>query len=99
MMHGLDYHHHHYIQSASSPAGFASPPVRMGTKVSDIIVSTLPAGPEMVAILDPHVCNSQDIFPPPFDLTIRTDASLLGWGDGMSTWGRCSTEEAKQHIN
>ena len=48
-----------------------------------------------------HEHNSQDT-PPPFDLTIRTDASLLGWGatcNGMSTGGRWSVEEAEQHIN
>ena len=36
----------------------------------------------------PHDRNSLDITPSPFDLTIRTDASLLGWGatcDGTST--------------
>ena len=75
MLHGRD----HYIQSATAPAGFASPPVRMGTKVSDIIVSTLPAGPRWWLSSTPHVRNSQDIFRPLFDLTIRTDASLLGW--------------------
>ena len=49
-----------------------------------------------------HEHNSQDITPPPFDLTIRTDASLLGWGatcNGTSTGGRWSVEEAEQHIN
>ena len=49
-----------------------------------------------------HEHNSQDITPPPFDLTIRTDASLLGWGatcNGMSTGGRWSVEMAEQHIN
>ena len=47
-----------------------------------------------------HEHNSQDITPPPFDLTIRTDASLLGWGatwNGTSTGGRCSVEEAETH--
>ena len=37
-----------------------------------------------------HEHNSQDITPPLFDLTIRTDASLLSWGatcNGMSTGG------------
>ena len=50
----------------------------------------------------PHDRNSQDISPPPFDLTIRTDASLRGWGatcNGTSTGGRWSVEEAGQHIN
>ena len=50
----------------------------------------------------PHDRNSQDITPPPFDLSIRTDASLLGWGatcNGMTTGGRWSMEEAEQHIN
>ena len=50
----------------------------------------------------PHDRNSQDITPPPFDLTIRTDESLLGWGatcNGTSTGGRWSMEEAEQHIN
>ena len=50
----------------------------------------------------PHDRYSQDITPPPFDLTIRTDASLLGWGatcNGTSTGGRWSVEEAEQHIN
>ena len=48
-----------------------------------------------------HEHNSQDITPPPFDFTIRTDASLLGWGatcNGTSTGGRWSVE-AEQHIN
>ena len=50
----------------------------------------------------PHDRNSQDITTPPFDLSIRTDASLLGWGatcNGTSTGGRWSVEEAEQHIN
>ena len=50
----------------------------------------------------PHDHNSQDITPPPYDLSIRTDASLLGWGatcNGRSTGGRWSMEEAAQHIN
>ena len=49
-----------------------------------------------------HEHNSQDITPPPFNLNIRTDASLLGWGascNGTSTGGRWSVEEAEQHIN
>ena len=47
-----------------------------------------------------HEHNSQDITPPPFDLTIRTDASLLGWGatcNGTSTGGRWSVEETTTH--
>lgn len=50
----------------------------------------------------PHSHNSQDITPPPFDLTIRTDASLRGWGatcGGRTTGGHWNLEEAKQHIN
>ena len=39
------------LQSPTTPAGSASPPVRMETKVSDILVSTLPGGPEMVGVL------------------------------------------------
>ena len=39
------------LQSPATPAGSASPPVRMETKVSDILVSTLPGGPEMVGVL------------------------------------------------
>ena len=38
----------------------------------------------------PHDHNCQDITPPPFDLSIRADASLLGWGvtcNAMSTRG------------
>ena len=49
-----------------------------------------------------HDRNSQDISPPPFDLTIRTDASLRGWGatcNGTSMGGCWSVEEAGQHIN
>ena len=51
---------------------------------------------------NPHSRNSQNITLPPFDLTIRTDASLLGWGatcNGRTTGGRWSVEEAEQHIN
>ena len=50
----------------------------------------------------PHDHNSQNITPPPFDLFIRTDASLLGWGatcNGMWTGENWSMEEAEQHIN
>ena len=49
----------------------------------------------------PHDRNSQDISPPPFDLTIRTDASLQGWGatcNGTSTGGRWSVEEAAHQL-
>ena len=89
------------LQSPAVPAGSASP-VWMETKVSDVIVLTLPGGPEMVGVPDSAKHNSQDITPPPFDLTIRTDASLLGWGatcNGTSTGGRWNVEEAEQHIN
>ena len=50
----------------------------------------------------PPSCNSQDIISPPFDLTIRTDASLQGWSatwQGRATGDRWSVEEADQHIN
>ena len=40
------------LQSPAAPAGSTSPLVRMETKVSDIIVSTLPGGPEMVGVLN-----------------------------------------------
>ena len=40
------------LQSPAAPAGSTSPPARMETKVSDIIVSTLPRGPEMVGVLN-----------------------------------------------
>lgn len=49
-----------------------------------------------------HTCNSKDITPPPFNLAIRTDASLLGWGatcNDKSTRGCWSVEEAGQNIN
>ena len=49
-----------------------------------------------------HSHNRQDITPLPFDLTIRTDASLRGWGAtcrGSTTGGRWSMEEQGQHIN
>ena len=40
------------LQSPAAPAGSAASPVRMETKVSDVIVSTLPGGPEMVGVPD-----------------------------------------------
>ena len=40
------------LQSPAAPAGSAASPVRMETKVSDVIVSTLPGGPEMVVVLN-----------------------------------------------
>lgn len=49
-----------------------------------------------------HTCNSKDITPPPFNLAIRTDAFLLGWGatcNDKSTGGCWSVEEAGQNIN
>lgn len=50
----------------------------------------------------PHSRNRQDITLPSFDLTIRTDASLLGWGatcNGRTTRGCWSVGKAEQHIN
>ena len=44
--------------------------------------------------------NGRPIHPRPPDLTIETDASLLGWGaiaDGVSTGGLWSETERKQH--
>ena len=46
--------------------------------------------------------NQQAIQLPPFDLSIRTDASLTGWGatcNNQSTGGHWDSLEAKQHIN
>jgi hypothetical protein len=46
--------------------------------------------------------NSHDINPPPFDMMVQTDASLLGWGatcNGQVTGGRWSSIESQQHIN
>ena len=40
------------LQSPAAPAGSAASPVRMETMVSDVIVSTLPGGPEMVGVPD-----------------------------------------------
>ena len=40
------------LQSPAAPAGSTSPVDQMETKVSDIIVSTLPGGPEMVGVLN-----------------------------------------------
>ena len=40
------------LQSPAAPAGSAASPVQMETKVSNVIVSTLPGGPEMVGVLD-----------------------------------------------
>lgn len=46
--------------------------------------------------------NGRPLQPPPPDLTIETDASLLGWGavaEGVSTGGLWSEEERQSHIN
>lgn len=46
--------------------------------------------------------NGRLIQPPPPDLTIETDASLLGWGavaNGVSTRGLWSMEECQNHTN
>ena len=46
--------------------------------------------------------NQQAIQLPPFDLPIRTEASLTGWGatcNNQSTGGHWGPLEAKQHIN
>ena len=91
------------LQSPAAPEGSATSPARMEVRVSDVTVSTLPGGLAGWCVSSiPHDRNGQDTTPPPFDLTIRTDASLLGWGatcNGMSTGGRWNMEEAEQHIN
>ncbi|CAB4033369.1 Hypothetical predicted protein [Paramuricea clavata] len=49
-----------------------------------------------------HTFNGQPLRPVPFDLTISTDASLLGWGatwNGVTTGGRWLPQEGKSHIN
>ena len=46
--------------------------------------------------------NGRPLQPPNADLTIETDASLLGWGavaEGVSTGGQWSEEERQNHIN
>ena len=46
--------------------------------------------------------NGRPLHPPSPDLTIETDASLLGWGavtEGVSTGGLWSEEERQNHIN
>ena len=46
--------------------------------------------------------NGRAILPQPPDLTVETDASLLGWGavsEGIRTGGLWSEEERAQHIN
>ena len=40
------------LHSPAASAGSTASPVRMETKVSDVVVSTLPGGPEMVGVLD-----------------------------------------------
>ena len=40
------------LQSPATPAGSAASPVRMETKVSDVIVLALPGEPEMMGVLD-----------------------------------------------
>ena len=40
------------LQSPAAPAGSAASLVGMETKVSDVVVSILPGGPEMVGVLD-----------------------------------------------
>ena len=88
------------LQSPEAPAGSAASPVWMRTMVS----LSQPSLEDLRWWVPstPHDRNSQDITPPPFDLTIRTDASLLGWGTtcgGTSTGRPWSVEEAEQHIN
>lgn len=40
------------LQSPASPARSAASPIWMETKVSDVIVSAIPGGPEIVGVLD-----------------------------------------------
>ena len=86
------------LQSPATPASSTSPPVRMEISLSQYSLGDL----GWWVSSTPNNCNSQDITPPPFDLSIRTDASLLGWCaacNGTSTEGCWSVEEAEQHIN
>ena len=76
----------------------------VGWKQKTKIQLSCPAQIDLEWWLSPtlHSFNKQDIAPPPFDLTIRTDASLQGWGatcNGTATGGRWGTWEAEQHIN
>ena len=90
------------LQSPATPAGSATPPVWVATQVSDKFVSTIPGGPEVVGVVESTLSHLSGHHPTPFDLTIRTDASLLGWGatcNGRTTGGRWSVGEAEQHIN
>ena len=46
--------------------------------------------------------NGQQLQTPPFEITVSTDASLLGWGatwQGTTIGGRWLPEEAQSHIN
>ena len=89
------------LQSPAAPAGSATSPVRMEARVSDVIVSTLPGGPEMVGVLN-STRSQQSGHHPSSVRPYHQDASLLGWGatcNGTSTGGRCSMKEAEQHIN
>ena len=50
-----------------------------------------------------NLCHSFNVIcHPPVDVTLYSDASLMGWGtvmDNISTGGRWSTVEARKHIN
>lgn len=52
--------------------------------------------------LDILESSYNDIYPPAIDITLYSDASLQGWGavmDEVSTGGRWSYTESKNHIN
>lgn len=40
------------LQSPTTPAGFATPPVWVATQVSDMFVSTICGGPEVVGVVE-----------------------------------------------
>ena len=89
------------LQSPAAPAGSAASPVRVDTKVSDVIVSTLPGGPEMVGVLDSARSQQSGHYSFSVRPYHQDRCILLGWG---ATWmarrrGRWSVEEAEQHVN
>ena len=90
------------LQSPAAPAGSASPPVRMETTVSDIIVSTLPGGPAMVGVHNSTPSqqsghHSSSIRPFHQDRCILTGLGCnLQWHDDRGTLEREGSRAAHQ---
>jgi len=71
------------LQSPTTPAGSATPPVRMATQVSDKFVSTSPGGPEMVGVIESTLSQQSEHHSAPLRPYHQDRCILAGLGSDL----------------